>query len=87
MSVTHFLILIYNSNNSRYAVSFKVQCIMLPIYLGMYIDRPLLGFIKELKIELTSKFMTDKWKNKLNSTNQSEVPMYRFLPHTSIQSS
>lgn len=54
MSVTHFLI-IYNSNNSRYAVSFKVQCIMLPIYLGMYIDRPLLGFIKELKDRIDFK--------------------------------
>lgn len=51
MSVTHFLI-IYNSNNSRYAVSFKVQCI---IYLGMYIDRPLLGFIKELKDRIDFK--------------------------------
>lgn len=54
MSVTHFPI-IYNSNNSRYAVSFKVQCIMLPIYLGMYIDRPLLGFIKELKDRIDFK--------------------------------
>lgn len=86
MSVTHFLI-IYNSNNSRYAVSFKVQCIMLPIYLGMYIDRPLLGFIKELKDRIDFKIYDRQMENKLNSTNQSEVPMYRFLPHTSIQSS